>query len=302
MTAQLIKREIWLADIIYRSEGISLAEINRKWLQSSLNYNRKDLPIRTFHKHKKKIEELFDIVVSCDIKDTYKYYIEDSIDMHEEGVKTWMLKTFFINNSLSESKSLRGRIELENIPSGQQFLTEIVSAILDSNIIRIAYQGYWNDEPNTFEVSPYFIKLFKQRWYLVAYNDYRNKLMIYALDRIQNIIITKDKFEYPENLSSKQYFENYYEIVVYDDTESCIVKVKTTSQQANYIHNFPLHISQKEIERQTDYSIFEYYIKPTYDFQQELLSMGSSVEILGPIKPREDIADIIKEMNKLYNN
>ena len=94
MTAQLIKREIWLADIIYRSEGISLAEINRKWLQSSLNYNRKDLPIRTFHKHKKKIEELFDIVVSCDIKDTYKYYIEDSIDMHEEGVKTWMQLNF----------------------------------------------------------------------------------------------------------------------------------------------------------------------------------------------------------------
>ena len=43
-----------------------------------------------------------------------------------------------------------------------------------------------------------------------------------------------------------------------------------------------LHHTQVEVERNEEYSIFEYRLCPSFDFRQKLLSMGGSVEVLAP--------------------
>ncbi|HNP90798.1 MAG TPA: WYL domain-containing protein, partial [Macellibacteroides fermentans] len=62
------------------------------------------------------------------------------------------------------------------------------------------------------------------------------------------------------------------------------------------------HHSQKEIDNNPDYSVFSYYIKPTFDFRQELLSNGADVEVLEPKWFRDEIAAIIFEQYKIYRN
>ena len=61
-----------------------------------------------------------------------------------------------------------------------------------------------------------------------------------------------------------------------------------------------LHQSQHEIERNDEYSIFTLRLRPTFDFQQEILSMGSDVEVLAPEWFREDTAERIKGMWDKY--
>ena len=70
--------------------------------------------------------------------------------------------------------------------------------------------------------------------------------------------------------------------------------------KAAYFRSLPLHTSQKEIETTPDYSIFEYKIKPTYDFEQEILSHREDVEVLEPVSLRETIKQSIMKMAKLY--
>jgi predicted DNA-binding transcriptional regulator YafY len=67
-----------------------------------------------------------------------------------------------------------------------------------------------------------------------------------------------------------------------------------------YINTLPLHHSQEEIKITDEYSVFRYYIRPTYDFRQELLSHGAEIEVLSPQWFREEVSAICKEMNKLY--
>ena len=85
-----------------------------------------------------------------------------------------------------------------------------------------------------------------------------------------------------------------------EENELAVVRIKVNSYHSKYIRALPLHSSQKEIEQTNDYSIFEYHLIPTIDFKQELLSMGSNVEVLTPQNLREEMREEILEMGELY--
>lgn len=68
-----------------------------------------------------------------------------------------------------------------------------------------------------------------------------------------------------------------------------IVKLKVYGKQVQYFRSLPLHISQKEEETHDDYSIFSYLLTADYDFRQDVLSFGDSVEVLEPKELRKSI-------------
>ncbi|MFJ1378089.1 WYL domain-containing protein [Capnocytophaga canimorsus] len=62
-----------------------------------------------------------------------------------------------------------------------------------------------------------------------------------------------------------------------------------------------LHRSQKEIKTEDNYTFFEYFLRPTYDFRQEILSHGAEIEVISPNWFREEIQQIVAEMHKFYS-
>ena len=78
-----------------------------------------------------------------------------------------------------------------------------------------------------------------------------------------------------------------------------LVKLKVRSDQSNYLRSLPLHHSQEEIECNDDFSIFTLKLRPTFDFQQELLWNGDALEVLEPLWLRREIAGTIIRM---WNN
>ena len=77
-------------------------------------------------------------------------------------------------------------------------------------------------------------------------------------------------------------------------------KVVTLKQEKNLKSLLKMfHHSQQEIERTDEYSIFTLQVRPTFDFQQEILSMGSDVEVLAPDWFRSDMAERVRLM---WNN
>ena len=80
-----------------------------------------------------------------------------------------------------------------------------------------------------------------------------------------------------------------------------IVKLKVNAKQANYLRDLKIHRSQQEVERNDEYSIFKYYLRPTFDFQQELLWNADKVEVLEPKWLREEMAERINDMLNLYH-
>lgn len=288
--SNLFNRYIWLVDLIYRKEKITFEEINEQWLRSNLNELKEDLPIRTFHNHRKAIEQMFDIDIECDKRNGYQYYIQNAEDMEQGGVRNWLLNTFAVNNLINESHKLKHRILFEQIPSGQKYLTPIIEAMRDNFSIEISYQSFWRKNPHRTEIHPYCVKIFKQRWYVIGFNSYKNQIMIYGLDRIKELIITENKFELPKNFDGESYFLNSFGIIVDDKIKPETVRIKVCKVKNSYIQALPLHHSQKIEEAHPDYTIFKYFISPTFDFQQEILSQGNDFEVLSPQWFRDEIA------------
>lgn len=296
----LFQRYIWLIDIVYHAKRITFREINRRWLCSSLNDTSEELPLKTFHNHKRSIQEIFDINICCDRRGDYSYYIENSEDLAQDSVRSWLLNTFAVNNLIDESRHLRQRILFEEIPSGQKFLASIVEAMRDGQIVEITYQSFWKDIPHTIEIEPFCAKIFKQRWYVVARAAESARIRIYALDRIIDLHTTEKSFDFPSDFDPKNYFEDSFGIIVDEDYEIEQVKIRVMNNQQKYFRSLPLHRSQAEIEIKDNYSIFEYRLRATVDFQQELLSHGSDVEVLAPKWLREWFGSEILKMKKLY--
>lgn len=288
MAKDLFNRYIWLVDTIYRADGITFEEINEKWLRNSMSEGL-DLPLKTFHNHRKAIEDMFDINIVCDKRGGYKYYIENADDMEKGGVRTWLLNTFAVNNLINESHHLKRRIVFEQIPSGQNFLTPVIEAMRDGMSIEIKYKSFWRQDEYTTEVEPYFVKVFKQRWYLIARNKIKDAIRIYALDRIHVLTQTGNAFVMPKDFSPEEYFYNSFGIISQDNCPPEIVELKVYGTQKEYFRTLPLHHSQEEVENADGYSIFRYYLSPTYDFIQEILSHGCELEVLSPQHLRDEV-------------
>ena len=288
MAKDLFNRYIWLVDTIYRADGITFEEINEKWLRNSMSEGL-DLPLKTFHNHRKAIEDMFDINIVCDKRGGYKYYIENADDMEKGGVRTWLLNTFAVNNLINESHHLKRRIVFEQIPSGQNFLTPVIEAMRDGMSIEIKYKSFWRQDEYTTEVEPYFVKVFKQRWYLIARNKIKDAIRIYALDRIHALTQTGNAFVMPKDFNPEEYFYNSFGIISQDNCPPEIVELKVYGTQKEYFRTLPLHHSQEEVENADGYSIFRYYLSPTYDFIQEILSHGCEVEVLSPQRLRDEV-------------
>ena len=119
-----------------------------------------------------------------------------------------------------------------------------------------------------------------------------DELRLYALDRIKALEPTERKFKLPKKFDAAKFFEDYYGIIIGDeefDVEPVALKVDWW--QSKYLRTLPLHHSQVEVERNEEYSIFEYYLCPSFDFRQKILSMGDSVEVLAPMLLRTIIRE-----------
>lgn len=299
MAKDLLNRYIWLVDTIYRAGKITLDEINRRWIQTDMSGGEK-IPDRTFHNHRLAIEEIFDINIECDRRNGYVYYIQDADSMKDGTVRNWLLSTFTVSNLIHESHSIRRRILFENIPSGRKFLTPIIEAMQKNRALDITYQSFKKNKPHSFRINPYCVKVFRQRWYVVAYCDYYGKIMIYALDRILALNTTEEIFDYPSDFDPELYFKYSFGIIVDESIPVETIRLQVMDEKVRYLRALPLHASQREIKTEQSYSIFEYSLRPTYDFIQEVLSNASQIEVVAPDWLRERMKDILKQMRKRY--
>ena len=297
MAKNYFNRYVWLIDTINRHGHISREEISRLWERSRLNETGEELYERTFHNHRTAILETFGIEIKCDR--SLGYYIANSDDLEGNGLRQWLLESLSLNNLMNESSDMRDRILFEKIPSSRRWLPVFVNAMRDGKAVEITYQSFRRDAPNTFTIHPYCLKLFKQRWYVLGRSDEYDSPWIYALDeRMQDAVPLKKALKKPAGFNAADFFSRYFGVIL-DDRKPLPIRIKVAASQVRYLESLPLHDSQTIVERTAEYSIFDYYLVPTYDFRREILSHGPDMEVLAP----EDFRDEVKaDIARMYNN
>ena len=275
-----------------------MRELNERWVRSVLSGGMPMLR-QTFNEHRKGIQDTFGISIECH-KPTNRYYIDLAGGLPGNDFQNWMLETLSVSNVLMESVSLKERLLMEHIPAGKDYFQTIVRAMKDNHKLRMTYRKFGQAEPYTIVVEPYAIKVFKQRWYLLAKTDQQPQPKVYALDRMEQLEETAEEFEFPKDFDTEAFFAECYGVMCATQCKAEKIVIRAYPPYTNYLRTLPLHHSQKELRSTPEYADFEFYLRPTFDFRQELFSQGDEVEVLEPATFREEMMETSRRILKRY--
>lgn len=282
------KEYIWLVNTIYKARKISLKDINEQWLQTEMSEGV-EINRTTFYRHRCAIEDIFGVYIDCDRKAGNKYFIGNREVLHEDSVQNWMLTTLSVSNLLSESMSLNDRILLESVPSGGGMLETVIKAMKESRKLSFSYQKYGKQQPDADrEVSPYCVKLFRQRWYVLG-PIANGEMRLFSLDRMGDVTLQKEKFKMDKNFDAIAYFSESYGVMVDHRVSTERIVLRAYGLEPYYLRDLPLHHSQREIRTTDEYCDFELRLKPTSDFKGKLLQRAEWIEVLEPQSLIDDI-------------
>lgn len=289
---------IWITNTVAAAgdAGITLADLNRKW---TVNTENDPIPYRTFLRLRDSIADIFGIDIECNKGDN-TYYIPYRDELYDDKLKMWLLNSFAMHSRLSGDLELRRRVRFEEIPGGSQWLDSVMEAMQEFRKINFLYQKEYDTEKSLYSnCAPLALKLFKQRWYLIADKGV-GEIRFFALDRMTEVKFLDEKFQMPLDFDVDDLFQDAFGMYVNPEISTERVVVKADIDQSRYLVNLPLHHSQQIVETTDDYMVFSWRLKPTYDFIQQLLTMNLHIEVLEPMSLRTNIAEMLNIMAKKY--
>ena len=298
MARDLISRYVWIVDTLTRYERLTKEELGRLWLRSSVS-DGEPLPDRTFYHYRRAVEDVFHIEIACDSMG--RYYLNKDNSRQNKAFTNWMLDSYAVSSAIADSHAPAERVEIEDVPSAREFLPTVLEAIRNSNKVTFTYAGFNRSRAERdILFHPYFLKRYKQRWYMTGRKEKSNGIRTYALDRVREMKITSLNFKMPEELTPDDLFGN---IIGVTTSQAAVktVRLRATSTQSKYFRALPLHPSQQE-EVHDDYSIFTYRLKLNYELVHEILALGDAVRVIAPPELKAMVVTQLKDTLALYDD
>jgi len=182
-------------------------------------------------------------------------------------------------------------IETNTRLKGLNFLGQLYDHIIRKEPILVCYQSFKSDREHRFHVSPYILKEFNNRWFLICYRSKPAEVLTLALDRMVSVR-RDDNGTYIKNtfFNPKTYFDEMVGVTRGVDSPTIQVVLRFDENQAPYVLTKPLHCSQKVMERHEDGSV-TISIRVVWNLELERLLIGYAehLEVISPRQLRQRI-------------
>lgn len=181
--------------------------------------------------------------------------------------------------------------EQNDMLKGLEHLSGLIDATINHQTIELSYQSYGRGKRQLI-IYPYYIKQYNGRWFLFGFNDAKNRIESYALDRIEAYNLSDKPFVKNESVDFSTFFNDVIGVSVpYDDTLTEEVVLRFSERRFPYVVTKPLHSSQKICEEPNTISI---NVKPNRELSQQIFSFIPDVEVLSPDWLRKEIKEKIE--------
>jgi predicted DNA-binding transcriptional regulator YafY len=189
---------------------------------------------------------------------------------------------------------LQGRRDYEKYSDALKIVRE---ALLYQYTLSLEYKTGGDGRQSEYVVDPYTLVSYKGGLYLLGFAHNRKAMRTFAVERIRGVVMTRDRFEMPEDFRPEKHFGSAFGIV---EEKAMPVAVKFSSLVAHAVQDRVWHPSQK-VEKKSDGSIIlKFEAGGVKEIISWVLSYGNNAEILEPAGLRNEAAKIMKEMVKLY--
>ena len=296
-----LKKCLYLINLLERKGALTLKEINDYYQYSSL-YDGDEILPRTFLRYKDYIEETFPCYIEFNARTgKYELHRHRALYGEDDSLYDYLLSAYHIEGMTELALKHRDKIMLSDAPTGVENVQTILEAIDKHKGIECEYYSFNRKTVKHQLLIPYFLRTWEQRWYLAAEPDnHHHGISIFALERMENIKLTDGKMIPSNKVTAEEYFDGCFGVNHSDSQKPEIIKIKVYGSQVEYIRALPIHESQKEIEINDDWSVFEYRLVPCYNFYQQLLWHREKLEVLEPKNVRDEMKSSIQKMLERY--
>ena len=200
----------------------------------------------------------------------------------------------------------------KNLVENSTLIASLFSAISNKQVIELTYRKFIDSTAHKVLLSPYHLKEYNRRWYVVGGAYDTNRILNFALDRI---IEMNPKVGYTFKPCETDLEDRFDEIIgVTFNENSPLTKIIfwVSDEVKGYIHTKPIHGSQIHIkgERADKLHIaypqlhsgdfFSIECRENFELIRELTAWGCDLIVLTPTTLRSKIADRINNMVLRY--
>ena len=181
------------------------------------------------------------------------------------------------------------------------FYQPVFDAIINKRVIEIVYHPFGKDM-RTITISPYYLKQYNNRWFLIAKRNDFEYLSNFAIDRIEELKETSKKFEPLDgDFDFDEYFSDVVGVSVTQEPPLDIV-LKVSSTALGYIVTKPLHESQSYNPKRLDDGKWEIPLKTqdNYELRSLIRSFGEQIEVVAPESLREEMKTTADKLSEIY--
>lgn len=230
---------------------------------------------------------------------TMNAYGNSNLVIHFDG----LVNKLITGSSKEKSKLLQGSnfiaVEKNNHATGYEYLYTIYQSIIEQKVFIIQYHPFGrNSKQHT--ISPYLLKQYRNRWYVIGYAHEKNLTLVFALDRIKELNTSKAKYFIDTNFSAEQYFKYSFGVTHNYNLSPEKVRLWFNKTNKEYILSQPLHHSQVIIENNEAFAIVEINVIITWELQAMIMGYGSGVKVLAPESLQQKIATELQAASNLY--
>lgn len=185
---------------------------------------------------------------------------------------------------------------------GLDLVEPLLEHVINGDRLSITYNKFTVDNTEEYEFDPYYLKEYKDVWYLIGFKLRGGEvgMRCLALDRITSFRRIGHQDTKPA-ISIDTHSKDLIGIRNVDKNPETII-LKTSSLLANYFRSKPLMPNTEEIETTEEYSIFEFKGILNMELENEILWWGPGVEILKPESLRNSLKERIAEMHATYTD
>lgn len=201
----------------------------------------------------------------------------------------------------------------KNLIENKTLMAESFSAIQAQSVVNLKYRLFNTSDIKEVIISPYLLKEYNRRWYIIGAAHDTGRILNFALDRLISINVLPG-YEYkptPDDLTER--FEDIIGVSYYEGSEIHKIFLWVSDRTTHYIDTKPLHGSQIKINTQEESEIRTQYNSPSngsifsiecmsnYELIRELCSFGSELKVLYPQSIVDAVKERIKSMYELYS-
>lgn len=202
----------------------------------------------------------------------------------------------------------------KNISENSTLLAELFRAISSKAVVRLYYHTFRYNEVKNVELSPYLLKEYNNRWYLLASPFDSDRILSFALDRIDKVEYDSGKtYKIPDE-DFKERYEDIIGITYYEDSPVERITFWVSNHSTNYVLTKPIHGSQRNLSGEEYDKLRAQYpqlhngsfhtidCRDNYELIRELASFGAELVVLYPAHIAQKICLVAQNMLMRYQS